>query len=162
MDWRRMGRSFRNGSRRFHDGRSASGEDAATTVQDTRAVIHSGIRECRLEISPLAEDDADGAFVEDGELESAPGLLLNDLAVGMQHERAFCFDLIVEFLDIVGFDSDFGAVFCGEFWAGNNVGFCAVALYDREVFVAVADFEAETVDEEVESLFKSVIEDLGD
>ena len=110
----------------------------------------------------MPEHDADGGLVEDGEFESAPGFLLDDLAVGVEHFRALCFDFVVEVLDVVGFDGDLGTVLGGEFGAGDDVGLGAVAIDDCEIFVTIANFEAKTVDEEIEALVEGVVENLGD
>jgi len=110
---------------------------------------------------PLTEDDTDGGFVEDGEFEGAPGLLLDGVSVGMQHAGMLRLDLIVEFVDVVGLDGDLGAVLGGEFRAGDDVSLCAIPIDHCEVLVAVSHLEAETVDEEVEALFKGVVEDFG-
>src|ERR1043165_8032054 len=103
--------------------------------------------------SPLAEDDADGGLVEDCKFERAPGFLVDDLAIGVEHGGAARFNLIVEGLNVVGFDGDLGAIFGSVFRTGDNVGLCPVALNYGEIVVPIANLESETTDEEIEALF---------
>jgi hypothetical protein len=112
--------------------------------------------------SPLAENYAYGCLVEHGELKCAPRLLLDGVAVGVEHAGAFSLDLVVEGLDIIGFNGDLGPVFGGVFGTGDDVGLGAIALDDSEVLVMIPNLEAETVDEEVEAFFECVVEDFGD
>ena len=144
----------------LHEG-FAGVESAWATDQDT-VERSCCVRLRQIRRSPLAEDDADGGFVEDREFECAPGLLLDGVAVWMEHTRASRLDFIVEFVNVVGFDGDLWAVFGGIFGTGDDVGLCAIAIDDGEFLVAITDLETETVDEEVEAFFEGVIEDFWD
>lgn len=111
---------------------------------------------------PLAEDDADGRFVEEREFERAPRSHRDAGEVGVEEVGAFGGDLAVNLFDGVGFDGDLGAVLRGVLGAGDDVGLRAVAGDDGQVAVLVEDVEAEAVDEEVEAFVEAVVEDFGD
>lgn len=80
----------------------------------------------------------------------------------MEHLGTPGFDLVVEFVDVVGLDGNFGPVFCSELRTCDDVGFCAIAFDNGQIGIAVAHLEPETGHEEVKTLFQVVVEDFGD
>ena len=73
-----------------------------------------------------------------------------------------CRDFVVETLDGVSFDREFGPILRRKLGILDEIDLCSVALDHHEFVVSMDYLEAEAFDEQIKPIFHLRVEHLGD